>query len=89
MECQVDKKEYFQHLLLFAFIQGAKATNAAREICEVYGEEAMSLKTAPNWFKRASKMAVSTSKTRIALNAAFSSMRSDLISLLTKIHAKR
>lgn len=51
MECQVDKKEYFRHLL-FAFIRGAKATNAVREICEVYGEEATSLKTAPNWFKR-------------------------------------
>lgn len=42
----------FRHILIFAFNRGAKATEAARDICEVYGEEAMSRRTAQNWFKQ-------------------------------------
>ena len=52
MEPQVDKNEHFRHHLLFAFNRGAKATEAAREIREVYGEEAMPDRTSQNWFKR-------------------------------------
>lgn len=52
MECQVDKKEHFGQRLLFAFNRSAKATEATRYICEVYGEDAMPRRNAQNWFKR-------------------------------------
>ena len=55
MECQVEKKEHFRHLLLFAFNhdgEDAKATKAAREICAVYGEDAMPERMARWWFSR-------------------------------------
>lgn len=77
MECQVDKKENFRHLLLFAFNRGAKATEAAQEIYEVYGEEAMPLKAPKGTILRDSKMAILTSKTCIEPDALLSSMRSD------------
>lgn len=52
MECQVDRNEHFHHLLLFAFNQGCKATKAARDICTVYGEGAISERTVQKWFSR-------------------------------------
>ena len=52
MECQVDKNEHFRHHLLFAFNRGAKATEAAREICAVYGEGAIAERTARYWFAK-------------------------------------
>ena len=51
MECQVDKNEHFRHHLLFAFNRDTKATEPALEVCEVYGQKAMSLRTIKNWFK--------------------------------------
>ena len=50
MECQMDKTEHFRHYLLFAFNRGIKATEAAHEICTVYGEGAMPESTAHRWF---------------------------------------
>lgn len=47
MECEVDKKVHFRHLL-FTFNLYAKAREAAWEICEVYGEEAMPHRTVLN-----------------------------------------
>lgn len=41
MEPQADKNEHFRHHLLFEFNQGAKTTEAARDICAVYGEGAI------------------------------------------------
>ena len=38
MECQVEKLEHFQHILLFEFSRGAKAAEAARNVCAVYGD---------------------------------------------------
>ena len=52
MECQVDKNEHFRHHLLFAFNRGAKATEAAREICAVYGKGAIAERTAQYWFAK-------------------------------------
>ena len=52
MECQVDKNKRFRHPLLFAFNQGSKATEAAREICTVYGEGAIAERTARYWFAK-------------------------------------
>lgn len=52
MECQVDKNTHFRHHLLFAFNRGAKAAEAAREICAVYGEDAISERTARNWYTK-------------------------------------
>ena len=52
MECQVDKSEHFQHLLLFAFNQGNKAAQAVCNICAVYGQDAMNERTARRWLLR-------------------------------------
>ena len=51
IERQVGKNEPFRHHPLFAFNRGIKATEPALEIFEVYGQEAMPLKTIKNWFK--------------------------------------
>ena len=50
MECQVDKREHFRHILLFEFNKGMKAAEAARSICAVYGEDAIGESTARKWF---------------------------------------
>ena len=50
MECQVEKLEHFRHTLLFEFNRGAKAAEAARNICSVYGDNAIGESTARNWF---------------------------------------
>lgn len=50
MECQVDKNEHFRHLLLFYFNQHVNAAEASRIICCVYGEKAVSERTAQKWF---------------------------------------
>ena len=52
MECQVEKNEHFQHLLLFAFNQGSKAAKVARDICAVYGEGAIAERTARDWYAK-------------------------------------
>ena len=52
MDCQVDKKSHFRHLLLFAFNRGQKASEATRDICAVYGEDAIAERTARDWFAR-------------------------------------
>ena len=40
MECQVEKLEYFRHILLFEFNRGTKAV---RNICAVYGDNGIIL----------------------------------------------
>ena len=52
MECQVQKNEHFRHILLFEFNRGVKASEAARTICAVYGENAIVESTARKWFSR-------------------------------------
>lgn len=52
MECQVDKNEHFRHLLLFHCNQHLSAAEAARLICSVYGEKAVSERTAQKWFSK-------------------------------------
>ena len=52
MECQVDKHQHFRHILLFLFNRGVNAVDAAQEICDVYGEDAMPKRTAQYWFSK-------------------------------------
>ena len=52
MECQVQKLEHFQHILLFEFNRGAKVGEAARNICAVYGDNAIGEITGRKWFSR-------------------------------------
>ena len=52
MDCQVDKKSHFRHLLLFAFNRGQKASEATRDICAVYGKDARAERTARDSFAR-------------------------------------
>lgn len=54
MECQVEKNEHFLHLL-FAFNQGSKATEAAHNICAVYGVGAIAERTARDWYAKFKK----------------------------------
>ena len=51
MDCQVDEKSQFRHLL-FALNRGQKATKATRDICAVYGEDAIAERTGRDWFSR-------------------------------------
>ena len=41
MDCQVNKKSHFRHLLLFAFNRDQKASEVTKDICVVYGEDAI------------------------------------------------
>ena len=50
MEYQVEKLEHFQQILLFEFNKGAKAAEAARNICTMYGDNAIAENTARKWF---------------------------------------
>ncbi|KAK6751516.1 hypothetical protein RB195_003109 [Necator americanus] len=52
MDIPGGKKQHFRHLLYFAFRRGQKATEAARDICAVYGEDAITARTARNWFAK-------------------------------------
>ena len=52
MECQVEKLEHFQHIVLFEFNRGAKAAEAARNICAVYGANAIGERMTRKWFYR-------------------------------------
>ena len=46
----MEKLEHFRHILLFEFNRGAKAAGASREICAVYGDNAIGESTARKWF---------------------------------------
>ena len=48
----MEKFELFGHILLFEFNRGAKAAEAARNICAVYGDNAIGESTARKWFSR-------------------------------------
>ena len=42
----------WRHILLFGFNRGAKAAEAARNICAVYGDNAIGERTARKWFSQ-------------------------------------
>lgn len=52
MEPQVEKNAHFRHILLFEYNRGVKASEAARTIRNVYGEESIGDSTARKWFSR-------------------------------------
>ena len=52
MECQVEKLEHFWHILLYEFNIGVKAAEVARNICTVYGDNAIGESKARKWFSR-------------------------------------
>ena len=52
MKCQVETNVHFRHLLLFAFNQGFNASKAARDICAMYGENAIAERTARDWYAK-------------------------------------
>ena len=45
-----DKKQHFQHILLYYFKKGEDATETQKQICEVYGEGAVTDRTCQKWF---------------------------------------
>lgn len=48
----MDFKTHFRHLLLFHFWKGKSAAETRREICDVYGAEAITSTICQFWFKR-------------------------------------
>ena len=52
MKCQVNKNGHFRHCILFAFNQGNTTVETARNICLVYGEDALNVRTVRRWFCR-------------------------------------
>ena len=48
----MEKLEHFRHILLFEFYRGTKAAEAARNICAVYGDNAIGERTARKWVSR-------------------------------------
>ena len=46
----MEKLEYFRHILLCEFNRGAKAAEAARNICAVYGDNVIGERAAKKWF---------------------------------------
>ena len=49
MKCQLEKLEYFRHILLFEFNRGAKAAEMARNICTMSGDNVIRESTAKKW----------------------------------------
>jgi hypothetical protein len=68
MECEVEKNEHFRHLLLYELNRGSEASEAAQNICAVYGEDYIAEKTAQKWFAHFKQSNVDMSDT--ALGAA-------------------
>ena len=52
MECQLEKLELFQHILLFEFNRGVKAAEAAKNICAVYEDNDIGESTKRKRFSR-------------------------------------
>ena len=52
MEYPGGKKQYFRHLLFFAFYRGQKAAEATRDICMVCGKGVIGESTARKWFAK-------------------------------------
>ena len=48
----MEKLEHFRHILLFEFNKGPKAAEEARNICAVYGDNAIGESAARKWFSR-------------------------------------
>ena len=63
MEFQMSKLEHFRHILLFKFNRGAKAAEAARNTCAVYGDSAIGKSTARKWFSRLKEVCFDISDT--------------------------
>lgn len=55
MDIPGSEKIHFRHLLYFAFRHGQKATEAARDICAVYGTNAIGTRTAQEWYNKFKK----------------------------------
>lgn len=47
-----ENKVHFRHILLFFYRKGLKAAEAEREICAVYGNNALSESVCRKWFAR-------------------------------------
>ena len=45
-----EKKQHFQHIMLYYFKTGKNATEMHKKICAVYGEGAVTDRTCQKWF---------------------------------------
>ena len=46
MDVPSDQKNHFRHILYFAFRRGQTPPNATQDICSVYGEDVICVRTA-------------------------------------------
>ena len=49
---QVEKNDHYRDILLISFCKCCKAAKAAQDICTVYGDGAITERTAQKWFSR-------------------------------------
>ena len=47
-----EKKQHFQHIVLYYFKKGKNATETHRKICAVYGDGAVTDQTCQKWFTK-------------------------------------
>ena len=47
-----ENMQHFQHIMLYYFKKGKKATETQKEICTVYGEGAMTDQLCQKWFMK-------------------------------------
>ena len=47
-----EKKQHFQHIMLYYFKRGKNAPETQKNICAVYGEGAVSDRTCQKWFEK-------------------------------------
>ena len=52
MDVPSDQKKHFRHILYFAFRRGQTPPNATQDICSVYGEDVICVRTAERWFSK-------------------------------------
>ena len=47
-----EKKQHFQHIMLYYFKKCKNATETQKKFCAVYGEGAVTDRTCQNWFAK-------------------------------------
>ena len=47
-----EKKQHFQHMMLYYFKKGKNTTETPKKICAVYGADAVTDRTCQKWFSK-------------------------------------
>ena len=71
----MEKLEHFRHLLFFEVNRGAKTAEAVRNICAVYGDNAIGESTTRKWFSRFKEDRFDMDTTRLGRPSGFDEYR--------------